>query len=74
MECNTYFKNFIKEYKFTGAQLGELNTFIFHEWNQTKAREKFPQELVDYISKSKNDPQIMEEIHHLLLPLDLRTE
>lgn len=68
------FKNFIESADFTPAMLGEINTLIFHEWDEKKAQDIFPNDIVNFISSNKDDQVIGENIHHALLPQNLRSE
>ena len=68
------FKQFVKNSALTPAKLGELNTLIFHEWNEEKASEILPADLVLFISKNKGDRQKMDIIFHELIPDHMRSE
>ena len=68
------FKEYLEKAAYTPAKLGEINTLIFHEWDETKAKEFLPPHVIEFISRNQENENIMNEIHHLLLPVDLRTE
>ena len=66
MENITEFEKFIQRIQLTPRKTAELNNLIFFNWDEREARNFFPENIIQLISKVQNNDFLLNKIYDCL--------